>query len=240
MAEEMGANQFVADEVPPNKKEEALAAIHACKYSLTEMPDILETLAPMDGSSWTEEEKEKFHSEIFRLRKDMRAVSRSMNKPMKSCLAYYLGTYKKSDHYRWLKTVCVEERLENASSVVVDACGICGDGGSLLICDGCEGEYHMGCLRPALKSVPEGNWECDECVDRQLLDARSYIIRHSTLYERVDGRKKRRASGQDVDGESRDENERELVFRPRSPVLDIIKNFANNVSNSISGRPSTS
>ena len=233
-AEEMGANDFVEDEVPHNKKEQALATIHASNYSLTEVQDIVQTLQPMDGSSWTKEEKDKFNTEIFRLRKDMKAVSRAMNKPFKTCLAYYLGTYKKSDHYRWLKTVCVEERLENSSSVVVDACGICGDGGSLMICDGCEGEFHMGCLQPAVKSVPEGHWECDECVDRKLLEARNYIIRHSNLYEQVERGMKRRADGRGVDRRSQDD----LVFRPRSPVMDIVKKLASNISDTLDERPS--
>ena len=235
MMEGKDIEKFMEEKVPPNKKEEALAAIHANKYSMSNMYAILSDIDPIDGSDWTQPEKDKFHTLIFKLRKDMRSVSRSMNKSMKSCLTYYLGTFKKSDDYRLLKTIAVEERIEKTAASAIhgfDSCAICGDGGSLLICDGCEGEYHMGCLRPALKSIPEGNWECDECVDQKLLDARHYIIRYSTLYERVDANtRKRKASDQSEDS---DDDDQDILFRPSSPVLKAMKKFASSVSKALS------
>ena len=33
----------------------------------------------------------------------------------------------------------------------------------ILICDGCDKEYHMYCLTPKLKKVPEGHWYCPRC-----------------------------------------------------------------------------
>jgi hypothetical protein len=158
---------------------------------------------------------------------------------MKSCLAYYLGTYKKSDHYRLLKTVCVDERNEKVASSVhgFDACAICGDGGSLLICDGCEGEYHMSCLRPTLKTVPEGHWECDECVDRKFLEAREYIIRHSSLYEpfQTNGEKRKAEDQQDGDiPVADDETAEDIVLRPSSPVLKMMKSLTNSISKTFS------
>jgi len=37
------------------------------------------------------------------------------------------------------------------------------DGATLLECDRCENPYHLGCLTPALPSVPDGEWLCDTC-----------------------------------------------------------------------------
>jgi len=34
----------------------------------------------------------------------------------------------------------------------------------MILCDGCTDGYHLDCLRPALDSVPEGNWLCDGCL----------------------------------------------------------------------------
>jgi hypothetical protein len=37
---------------------------------------------------------------------------------------------------------------------------------SLLLCDGCDREYHTYCLDPPLWQVPEGKWYCEDCKDR--------------------------------------------------------------------------
>ena len=34
---------------------------------------------------------------------------------------------------------------------------------SMLVCDGCDELFHMHCLDPPLRSVPEGDWFCDAC-----------------------------------------------------------------------------
>ena len=251
---------------PTTKKEQAYAAFAEMGDKIHGLDEkavkgVVSSIKPFDGSDWTEEEKALFHKEIFRLRKDIKAVSQSMGKDMKSCLTYYLGTYKKSRDYGLAKAVCVDERHEKALSSIhgVDACAICGDGGSLLICDGCEGEYHMNCLRPRLKVIPEGHWvsdvalraidhtlsairwhltprlvkECDECVDKKVLKTRDSIIVNSKLYQRHDLGNKRKAD--DISDESKTINaastgEDNMVLRPASPILRKMKAFATNIN----------
>jgi hypothetical protein len=38
-----------------------------------------------------------------------------------------------------------------------------GDKARLLLCDGCEDEYHCYCVNPVLLEVPEGDWYCRLC-----------------------------------------------------------------------------
>lgn len=38
------------------------------------------------------------------------------------------------------------------------------DRGRLLLCDGCDDEYHMYCLEPPVLQLPEGDWFCPICV----------------------------------------------------------------------------
>jgi hypothetical protein len=45
----------------------------------------------------------------------------------------------------------------------VEGCLKCGhddDHANLLLCEGCNDEYHTYCLQPPLRAVPEGDWFC--------------------------------------------------------------------------------
>ena len=43
-------------------------------------------------------------------------------------------------------------------------CKECKLGGDLLLCDFCPSAYHMKCLNPVLKEVPDDDWKCPRCV----------------------------------------------------------------------------
>ncbi|KAF3338684.1 Protein CHROMATIN REMODELING 4 [Carex littledalei] len=52
-------------------------------------------------------------------------------------------------------------------------CEECNIGGQLLCCDSCPRTYHLKCLNPPLKRVPEGKWHCPICANDQGL-----LLRH--------------------------------------------------------------
>ncbi len=33
----------------------------------------------------------------------------------------------------------------------------------ILLCDGCDGEYHTFCVQPPLRRIPDDEWFCKEC-----------------------------------------------------------------------------
>ncbi|GBG25068.1 Lysine-specific demethylase 5B [Hondaea fermentalgiana] len=59
-------------------------------------------------------------------------------------------------------------------------CAICDkltgpDESKLVICDGCDSEFHSECLKPPLESSPDGDWFCPDCIaDRE------YIYDHAS------------------------------------------------------------
>ncbi|GAB4840766.1 hypothetical protein Ancab_021528 [Ancistrocladus abbreviatus] len=52
-------------------------------------------------------------------------------------------------------------------------CVICDLGGNLLCCDTCPRTYHLQCLDPPLKSIPNGKWECPQCFEKRDSSERS-------------------------------------------------------------------
>ena len=40
----------------------------------------------------------------------------------------------------------------------------------LILCDGCDGPYHIACLKPPLLEIPEGDWYCEICTHDQLIN----------------------------------------------------------------------
>ncbi|KAL9259041.1 CHROMATIN REMODELING 4-like protein [Drosera capensis] len=42
-------------------------------------------------------------------------------------------------------------------------CDVCDLGGNLLCCDYCPRTYHLNCLDPPLKRIPNGKWKCQKC-----------------------------------------------------------------------------
>jgi len=43
-------------------------------------------------------------------------------------------------------------------------CAKCMDGGNLYICDSCPKSWHLKCLNPPVRELPEGDWNCPYCT----------------------------------------------------------------------------
>uniref|UniRef100_A0A8C8VNZ0 Bromodomain adjacent to zinc finger domain protein 1A n=1 Tax=Pelusios castaneus TaxID=367368 RepID=A0A8C8VNZ0_9SAUR len=57
-----------------------------------------------------------------------------------------------------------------SKSILNARCKMCrkkGDAESMVLCDGCDRGYHIYCIRPKLKAIPEGDWFCPECRPKQ-------------------------------------------------------------------------
>ncbi|XP_035014552.1 lysine-specific demethylase 5C isoform X3 [Hippoglossus stenolepis] len=64
-------------------------------------------------------------------------------------------------------TMRLRRNLNNPQCVDSFVCRMCGRGDDdekLLLCDGCDDNYHTHCLLPPLTDPPKGNWRCPKCV----------------------------------------------------------------------------
>nr|XP_055024652.1 lysine-specific demethylase 5C isoform X1 [Misgurnus anguillicaudatus] len=54
--------------------------------------------------------------------------------------------------------------VEQVDSFVCRMCGRGDEDEKLLLCDGCDDNYHTFCLLPPLTDPPKGNWRCPKCI----------------------------------------------------------------------------
>ncbi|KAM6981511.1 lysine-specific demethylase 5C isoform 1-T1 [Tautogolabrus adspersus] len=68
-------------------------------------------------------------------------------------------------------TMRLRRNLNNPQCVDSFVCRMCGRGDDdekLLLCDGCDDNYHTYCLLPPLTDPPKGNWRCPKCVAEEV------------------------------------------------------------------------
>jgi len=67
----------------------------------------------------------------------------------------------------------LESSIAWDKSIMRASCQFCGSGeneAQLLLCDGCDKGYHMYCFKPKMESIPEGDWFCFECQNKNTID----------------------------------------------------------------------
>ena len=69
--------------------------------------------------------------------------------------------------YRYVqapRSATSESALAAVSDIACQMCHAQGRPASLLLCNRCQRGYHLKCLAPALKSIPDGSWYCPTCA----------------------------------------------------------------------------
>lgn len=63
-----------------------------------------------------------------------------------------------------------EDATSDEEDPEVEDCRLCFSSGEdiMIECDSCLGGFHLKCLKPPLKEVPEGDWICEICEGRKM------------------------------------------------------------------------
>ncbi|OIW16638.1 hypothetical protein TanjilG_01877 [Lupinus angustifolius] len=74
--------------------------------------------------------------------------------------------------YNWESNTQIKpEQTEECATYKTCICRHCGkkaDGTDCLVCDSCEEMYHVPCIEPAVKEIPQKSWFCANCSDKEI------------------------------------------------------------------------
>ena len=76
-----------------------------------------------------------------------------------------------------------------SKSIMNTKCKVCrkkADPELMLLCDRCDNAYHMYCLKPKLKSIPEGDWFCPECKPKERVRSPKKKVRKSFSFHEAE------------------------------------------------------
>lgn len=69
----------------------------------------------------------------------------------------------------FLNTQNARDMINNEGKLEHDEhCRVCQRNGEMLMCDNCTAVFHLGCLDPPLKQVPDTDWFCPVCKQNQV------------------------------------------------------------------------
>lgn len=114
----------------------------------------------------------------------------------------------------FLHLATLDNSVTWSRSLTKTRCRICRKGGDhekMLLCDGCDKGHHMYCLKPKLKSIPEGDWFCDKCKPKlkpkSPKKSRTIYVEEDEEEEEVDNQEEVEEAEEQVEEEDEEEEE---------------------------------
>ena len=168
-------------------------SVESAKWNLNQ---ILRWSGGIQSSDLSSDEAERFRILVERRKINkffLRLLPNEIGRSRCDCLIHYYrwkakcpevyrkikSVWKKRHRNAGLREVPIPDELNTSESFdPTDFCTICGDGGSLIVCDFCDSAYHFQtCLDPPLTSeeVPEGKWSCPKCERKEARAVRAEL-----------------------------------------------------------------
>ena len=104
---------------------------------------------------------------------EKRTTLTKLEKELMSAYVKYIAPFEAYLEQEGLDENHSKEEEQRKTPTLMEFCHICeqdNDETRMLLCDGCNKGYHMYCLNPPLKSIPEGDWFCLNCFKVPLDD----------------------------------------------------------------------
>ncbi|KAL7481688.1 hypothetical protein ACHAW6_007364 [Cyclotella cf. meneghiniana] len=166
------------ESLPHSCREEAFCSLHTVRYdpaAAAPSHTINANKEKFKRNKWAEDPSfaADFHNAIMKCKKEMHAVSSTLEKPIGFCLWYYYSKYKPSDNYAALKRHMKVLQMQESRNQ--SKCAICEGGGELLCCDTCSNAYHLKCLGFSDMTAfdDKDSWSCPVCVRKRKERCRS-------------------------------------------------------------------
>ncbi len=105
----------------------------------------------------------------------------------------------------------LDESIAWSKSAMNARCRLCrkkGDAEKMLLCDKCDRGHHIYCLRPQLKSIPDGQWFCPECKPKDVSQTPRKIRSYKEMDEDVVATEK--SEGEEMEEEDEEEETEEV------------------------------
>ncbi|MQL79096.1 hypothetical protein Taro_011526, partial [Colocasia esculenta] len=178
------------DPISPRRSSRLLSSAPACQTPPKKVPDAGEQLGNRSGTPRSAKRKSRsahrasdppLLSASFSPASPDASEPRKRRSPAKQASrtaperkrVYYKKVVYDGGEFEVGNDVYVKRREgaeSDAEDPEVEECRICFKSGKALMieCDDCLGGFHLKCLKPPLKKVPEGDWVCAFCEARKL------------------------------------------------------------------------
>ncbi|GLG93051.1 Homeotic protein female sterile [Gryllus bimaculatus] len=138
--------------------------------------------------------------------------SRCIKKPLadergnvKSRIKYWEDSLMNSTNFSqlFIHLSTLENSINWANSVYNSPCFVCNsrkNGKKMIFCDGCDKRFHFFCVKPKLKCMPGGYWQCHYCAPKESGSSDESENVSNVLTRSSTTGRKRKAESDNVDG----------------------------------------
>uniref|UniRef100_UPI0037E9243F lysine-specific demethylase 5C isoform X3 n=1 Tax=Semicossyphus pulcher TaxID=241346 RepID=UPI0037E9243F len=146
-------------EVPEKQSDGCASGLQPPPLSITVKTEVKKEEPQEENGKQKDEEEDDKEGPCTKMTMRLR---RTLNNPQ--CVSRPRDAKSKTTDKSQTTVRSPKDFSDKMDSFVCRMCGRGDDDEKLLLCDGCDDNYHTYCLLPPLTDPPKGNWRCPKCV----------------------------------------------------------------------------